>query len=97
MILVDGYADFGTEQASLGTYVFEKYHIPVIGIAKNRFQSCLLQDTEVYRGSSQKPLFVTCKGMEPERAKEIVRNMAGAFRIPILVKKADQYARDWRR
>lgn len=95
MILVDGYADFGTEQASLGTHVYAEYRIPVIGIAKNPFHSCVVSNTEVYRGSSEKPLFVTCKGIQHERAKDIVRKMAGEYRIPALVKLADKIARDW--
>ena len=95
MILVDGYADFGTGQASLGTHVYEKYRIPVIGIAKNPFHGCQVSDTEVYRGDSQKPLYVTCKGIQHERAKQIVRKMAGEYRIPALVKLADKIARDW--
>ena len=95
MILVDGYADFGTERESLGTHVFEKYHLPVIGIAKNRYNGCILEDTAVYRANSTKPLYVTSKGIDREKAREIVRNMAGEHRIPYLVKAADKYARDW--
>ena len=95
MILVDGYADFGTGQASLGTHVYDKYRIPVIGVAKNPFRGCIVSDTEVYRGSSDKPLYVTCKGIQRERAKDIVRKMAGEYRIPTLIKLADKIARDW--
>ena len=95
MILVDGYADFGTAQASLGTHVYDEYRIPVIGIAKNPFRSCVVSNTEVYRGSSEKPLFVTCKGIQHRKAKDIVRKMAGEYRIPALVKLADKVARDW--
>lgn len=95
MIIVDGYADFGTDKASLGTCVYEKYHVPVIGIAKNPFKGCVLDNIVVFRGNSRKPLFVTCKGMELENAKEIVRNMAGNHRIPLLIKEVDKSARDW--
>lgn len=95
LIIVDGYADFGTEHKSLGTYVFEKYHMAVIGIAKNHYDGCLLKNTEVTRGDSLKPLFVTAKGISAETAKEIVRNMVGEYRIPVLIKLADQAARDW--
>ena len=94
MILVDGYADFGTERAALGSYVYDKYHLPVIGIAKNPFRGCVLKDTEVFRGDSRRPLFVTCRGIAPEDAKEIVRKMAGRYRIPDLVKLADKAARN---
>lgn len=96
MIFIDGYADFGTERLPLGAYVYKQYQLPVIGIAKNHFQGCVLNDTEVLRGNSLKPLFVTCQGLELDKAKDIVRNMAGAYRLPELVKITDQAARNWR-
>ncbi len=95
MIIIDGYADFGTDELSLGAYVYRKYQLPVIGIAKNPFKKCLRNDTEVLRGDSRKPLFVTCQGMKNEKAKDIVRNMAGLYRLPELVRIADHSARDW--
>ena len=95
MMIVDGYADFGTDTMSLGASVYEKYRLPVIGIAKNPFKKCVLADIKVFRGNSLKPLFVTCKGMELEKAKDIVSKMAGEYRIPLLVKAADKAARDW--
>lgn len=95
MIIVDGFADFGTDVRSLGTYVYDNYHLPVIGIAKNPYKPCIIKDIEVTRGSSNRPLFVTCMGMDHGLAKEIVRQMAGENRIPFLVKEADKIARDW--
>ncbi|MBQ3291797.1 MAG: endonuclease V [Mogibacterium sp.] len=95
LIIVDGYADFGTEERSLGAHVFEEYHIPVIGIAKTHYALCFIDNTEVLRGTSLKPLFVTCKGIDHEQAKSIVAGMAGENRLPYLVKLADKYARDW--
>lgn len=95
MIVVDGYADSGTEEHALGTYVYEKYNIPVIGIGKNKYDRCVLENLEVYRGESKKPLYVTSKGMDNEQAKTLVKKMAGKFRIPYLVKYADNRARNW--
>lgn len=95
LIVVDGYADSGTEEHALGTFVFDKYHIPVIGIGKNKYERCILDNLEVYRGESQKPLFVTSKGMDNEKAKELVKNMSGKYRFPYFVKFADNRARDW--
>jgi len=95
MIVVDGYADSGTEEHALGTYVYEKYNIPVIGIGKNKYDRCVLENLEVYRGKSKKPLYVTSKGMDNEQAKTLVKKMAGKFRIPYLVKYADNRARNW--
>ena len=95
MIIVDGYADFGTEARSLGAHVYEEYKLPVVGIAKNRLKLCVLEGTEVYRGESLSPLYVTAKGIEQDVAKDMVRRMVGPYRIPDLVKLADKYARDW--
>lgn len=95
MIVVDGYADSGTEEHALGTYVYEKYKIPVIGIGKNRYNRCVLKNIEVYRGDSKKPLYVTSKGIDNEQAKKLVGKMAGKYRLPYLVKIADNRARDW--
>ncbi len=95
LIVVDGYADSGTTEHALGTFVFEKYQIPVIGIGKNKYDRCILTDLEVYRGESKKPLYVTSKGMDNEEAKRLVKNMAGEFRLPYFVKYADNRARDW--
>ena len=95
LIVVDGYADFGTDKLALGAYVFEKYNIPVIGIGKNKFEGCKVPETEVYRGDSKKPLYVTCKGIPLAEAKEMVEKMAGEYRLPYLVKYADSKARDW--
>lgn len=95
LIFIDGYADFGTGESSLGECVYREYQIPVIGIAKNPFRGCLRKDTELLRGNSRKPLFVTCQGMEIDKAKEIVRSMAGVYRLPDLVKIADHSARNW--
>lgn len=95
IIFIDGYADFGTDKLPLGAYVYKEYQIPVIGIAKNPFKGCVLKDTEVLRGNSSKPLYVTCQGVEIARAKDIVRNMAGDYRLPDLVKITDHAARDW--
>lgn len=95
LIVVDGYADSGTDRKTLGTYVFEEYGVPVIGVAKNRFKTWSVPGAEVLRGGSRKPLYVTCRGMEPARARELVANMFGKYRLPYLIKLADTVARDW--
>ena len=49
LIVVDGYADFGTDKLALGAYVFEKYNIPVIGIGKNKFEGLEADDCIVIK------------------------------------------------
>lgn len=69
------------------------YGIPIIGIAKKACKYCILEDTELLRGNSCSPLFVTSCGLSQEEAKGIVSCMSGENRLPYLVKLADSYAR----
>ena len=64
---------------------------PVIGVAKNPFVG--LDALEVLRGESENPLYVTAVGVsEPDAARQI-QSMAGGFRLPTLLKRADQLTR----
>lgn len=47
----------------------------------------------VLRGTSARPLFVTAAGMPRAEAAELVRHMAGRFRVPDVLRRADQLAR----
>lgn len=94
-IIVDGYVYLGAEKkAGLGMYLWEslKRGIPVIGVAKNRYRGTLTE-SELLRGSSQKPLYITTAGVELATAKRQVASMAGAHRIPILLKQVDALCR----
>lgn len=93
LVIVDGYADFGTDKTPLGKFVYERNKIPIIGIAKKQCQYCILENTEVFRGNSHNPLFVTSYGISQEEAKNIVKRMSGEYRLPYLVKLADACAR----
>ena len=95
LIVVDGYADSGSTEKALGAWVYEKYGVPVIGVAKNKYKKCLVANTEVLRGGSSKPLHVTAMGIAHETAKDFVAKMSGQFRLPDLIKLADKCARDW--
>lgn len=93
-IVIDGYASFkDNEHKALGERLYEKYHIPVIGIAKKRNEFCKIENTEVYRGISKSPLFVTCVGCGHNNAKRCVERMYGENRIPYIVKLVDSLAR----
>lgn len=92
IIVIDGYVlldDHG--KLGLGGYLFE--HIggknPVIGVAKSNFQTIVHQKKEILRGSSTKPLYVSAMGINLEFASECIKQMAGDFRIPDLLKKLD--------
>jgi deoxyribonuclease V len=93
-IVIDGYATFGDENhLALGEHIYKKYNMPIIGIAKNKNILCKLENTEVYRGISKNPLYVTSFGCSNEIAKKCVREMAGEHRIPDIIKLTDSLAR----
>lgn len=95
VIVVDGYVFLdGVARAGLGKYLFDALanEVTIIGVAKNRFAG-LSDDYAVWRGSSQRPLFVTSVGIAQAEAKEAIRRMHGAHRFPTLLKRVDSLAR----
>ena len=91
-MLVDGYVMLG-KRPGLGQYLYESFtgKIPVIGVAKSRFEGA--PAAEVYRGRSKNPLYVTSAGMELHEATERIRSMHGPYRVPTLLKQVDLLAR----
>jgi deoxyribonuclease V len=91
-MIVDGYVRLG-DRPGLGRHLFESFDggIPVIGVAKSGFKGA--RGTEVCRGRSLRPLYVTSAGLNQEAAAENIRRMHGPYRIPTLLKRADQLAR----
>jgi deoxyribonuclease V len=93
LIVVDGYVDLDPEgRPGLGAYVHAEYGVPVIGIAKSAFKPAT-HAAEVVRGRSSRPLFVTAAGLSIADATELVGQMAGPYRIPHALRKADRLAR----
>lgn len=96
MLIIDGYVTLGSEeQDGLGAHLYNALDskIPVIGVAKNRF-SDTSGDSEILRGVSKHPLFVTSKGIDKAAAKELILNMHGKNRLPTLLKMVDRKCRD---
>ncbi|MEZ4826049.1 MAG: endonuclease V [Bacteroidia bacterium] len=94
-IIIDGYCYLSDDHTpGLGHFLYEKLipPVPVIGVAKNKFGG-MNTATEVLRGQSQKPLYITAIGMDVAPAAALIRNMHGVFRIPTLLKLVDQIAR----
>ena len=91
-MLVDGYVVLG-KRPGLGQYLYESFvgKIPVIGVAKSRFEGA--SAAEVYRGRSKNPLYVTSAGMELQEAFKKIRSMHGPYRVPTLLKQVDLLAR----
>lgn len=95
-VIVDGYVWLGhNHEIGLGAALYQALdeQIPVIGVAKNRFRDDDWS-VPVIRGKSGKPLFVTAAGGDVEDAAQIIENMHGEHRIPILLKYVDRFARE---
>jgi hypothetical protein len=65
--------------------------IPMIGVAKSRFRTAT-HAVPVVRGSSVRLLFVTRAGMPGAEAADLVRRMAGRYRLPDALRRADTLA-----
>lgn len=91
-ILIDGYVMLAN-RAGLGMHLFNRLNgrVPVIGVAKSRFKDAYA--AEVFRGRSERPLYITCAGMKLKTAAEKVREMHGDYRIPTMLRLADILAR----
>ena len=93
LLVVDGYADLDPDgRPGLGAHAHAEYGIPVIGVAKSRFRTAT-HAVPVVRGSSVRPLFVTAAGMPAADAADLVRRMAGRYRLPDALRRADTLAR----
>jgi deoxyribonuclease V len=94
-IVVDGYVWLDAmDRPGLGAHLYRTLddRTPVIGVAKNPFKGAV-HAAEVYRGRSQKPLYVTAAGMDQVAAAENIRRMHGSNRIPTLLKRVDRLCR----
>ena len=92
-LVVDGYADLDPGgRPGLGAHAHAELGIPVIGVAKSAFRTAT-HAIPVRRGTSARPVFVTAAGMRATDAADLVQNMAGRFRIPDALRRADTLAR----
>ncbi|HHL19633.1 MAG TPA: endonuclease V [Thiothrix sp.] len=94
-IVVDGFVYLDKQKnAGLGQYLYDALggQVAVVGVAKSAFRDSPV-DTQVLRGESRKPLYVTSVGIELVDAKRFVVAMAGDFRLPTLLKQVDSLCR----
>ena len=93
LLVVDGYADLDPSgRPGLGARAHAEFGLPVIGVAKSRFRTAT-HAVPVLRGSSVRPLFVTSAGMPTGVAADLVRRMAGRYRLPDALRRTDTLAR----
>lgn len=98
IVVVDGYVWLPPiRRPGLGAHLYKALGrtTPVVGIAKSSFagaESCEFV-IPVYRGTSKRPLYVTAAGIAIDSAAQRVHGMAGKYRIPELVRIADQLSK----
>lgn len=93
LLVVDGYADLDPAgRPGLGAHAHAEFGVPVIGVAKSAFGTAT-HAVPVLRGTATRPLFVTAVGMSSGEAADLVRRMAGRFRLPDALRRADALAR----
>ncbi len=94
LLIIDGYADLDPRgRPGLGAHAHAQFRVPVIGVAKTAFRTAT-HAAPVIRGErSTRPLHVTAAGMPRQDAAELVRHMAGRYRLPDALRRADALAR----
>jgi deoxyribonuclease V len=93
LIVVDGYVDLDPAgRPGLGAHVHHEFAVPVIGVAKTSFRTAT-HAISVTRAGSAQPLFITAAGLPREEAASLVRGMAGRYRLPDALRRADALAR----
>jgi len=91
-IIVDGFVVLDDEnKPGLGMYLYDILNkkIPVIGVAKTNFATLVHNKYSLLRGDSIKPLYITSAGINLNDAAQKIKEMAGPYRIPVLLKKLD--------
>ncbi|WP_070965654.1 endonuclease V [Vibrio sonorensis] len=95
VIVIDGFVSLGHDaKPGLGMHLYQALDkkIPIVGVAKKAFKDSKAE-SEVYRGKSEKPLYVTAIGIEESQAIELVASMHGKHRFPTLLKQVDRECR----
>jgi deoxyribonuclease V len=94
-IVVDGYVWLDDEShPGLGAYLHQSLNetIPVIGVAKNPFKGSS-HATELRRGGSDRPLYITSVGIPVTQAIGNIAAMHGPHRFPSILKRVDRLSR----
>lgn len=94
-VVIDGYVWLGgTGRPGLGAYLHQALDevTPIIGVSKNPFKQAS-PVAEVFRGDSQRPLYVSAAGLALPTAAEHIRGMHGDHRMPTLLRRVDQLSR----
>ncbi len=90
VVVVDGYVQLG-DAPGLGAHLFAERGGIIVGVAKSAYRDA--PAVKVLRGESERPLYVTAAGVDVETAARWVERMHGPYRVPTLLRLADQLAR----
>lgn len=96
IFIIDGYCYLSEDFIpGLGSHLYSAIQesSSVIGVAKNRFKDSRHAE-KLFRGDSSRALFITSLGLDPKIAASKIALMAGPYRIPLILKMADQFARE---
>ncbi len=94
LIIVDGYVYLGNGRKGLGWHFFTALdkRIPVVGVAKTYFKGNN-DYLKVYRGKSNRPLYVSSVGIELNYSADLIRKLKGKNRIPDVLGRVDLLSR----
>lgn len=95
-IVIDGYVTLGADgREGLGARLHTALAgaVPVVGVAKSRFAGTP-PETEVLRGASRRPLYVTSRGLPAAEARRLVAAMHGPYRLPTVLAIVDRLCRN---
>jgi deoxyribonuclease V len=94
ILVIDGYVWLDAcHSPGLGAHLYESRGRgkPVIGVAKSRYRGA--PALEIVRGKGRRPLYISAAGMEVEEAAKRIRIMHGPYRMPTLLRRADELSR----
>jgi deoxyribonuclease V len=96
IIVIDGYVTLNEGKPGLGMHLYNALDkkTVIIGVAKRSF-SGIDENTKLFRGTSNNPLFITSIGMPLGEAKKNISKMQGKNRIPVLLKLVDSLCRNF--
>ena len=93
LLIIDGYVDLDPAgKPGLGAHAHAEFGVPVIGVAKTRFAPAV-HAVPVVRGQASRPLYVTAADVPVAEAADMVRAMAGKYRLPDALRRVDALAR----
>lgn len=93
LLVIDGYVHLDPDgRPGLGAHAHAEFAVPVIGVAKTAFRSAS-HAIRVHRSNAERPLYVTAVGIPAEQAADLVRRMAGPYRLPDALRRVDALSR----